>query len=192
MTHSLGSLVAPVALATAGILAVAGAAGAGQIWTDLDGDGLPGDVVFGEPSDQVLVDVWLDSQSFEWTQFQVAVDVGDADYVAPGAVLPPCAPTFASMPGLVIVTGSGCGLQHGVQKVAAFTIHLNSCVTCPLPLIQDGEIAGGSATCAGDVSRLVNGPTVLCFTTAGGDCARCDAPTASESRTWGEVKGLYR
>jgi hypothetical protein len=188
----MGSWLSRGVVAVLTTAALSGTAFAGQIWTDIDGDGLPGDQIYGQVSDNVLVDVWIDSQSFAFTQFQVVVDIGGADFVGGGAVLPPCAKNFLFLQPLVIAQGTLCGPQHGVLKAASFTVHIKDCVTCFVPVIQDSEFGGGSTTCGGDTSRLVNGPATFCFQTAGFDCMRCDLPTASESVRWGKVKGLYQ
>ncbi len=186
------SLFSRLGVASALILAVSSPAFAGQIWTDVNGDGLPGDKVFGQPSDNVTVDVWIDSQSFVFSEFQAVIDIGTANFVAAAPLPLPCTGGTVSSPPVVIAQGTGCPGLHGVLKVARFTIHINDCVTCPTPLIKDGESPSKSLTCTGQVSRLIGSGNIFCFSTFGFDCVECDAPSANENKTWGRVKGLYR
>jgi hypothetical protein len=180
---------------TLGILAsiTAGSARAGQIWTDIDGDGMPGDKVFGQTSDTFLIDIWVDSQSFSFTWFQAAIEIGTGNFAGPGTVIAPCTGSFTDNGSIVLVSGAACGTLTGVLKVGSFFMHVNDdCLTCATPIIEGGEVEGGTVVCDGDVSRLENGGSVFCFTSAGSDCVDCDAPTATDETTWGAVKGLYR
>jgi len=186
------SLLSRLAITATLILAMSSSALAGQIWTDVNGDGLPGDKVFGQPSTLATVDVWIDSQSFVFTSYQTVIDIGSANFVAAAPLPVPCSGGTISSPPVVITQGSGCPGLHGVLRVARFSIHLNECITCPTPLIKDGELVSKSMTCTGEVSRLIGGGNVFCFSTFGFDCLECDVPSATEDASWGRVKGLYR
>ena len=186
------SLLSRLAVASMLVIAVSSSAFAGQIWTDVNGDGLPGDKVFGQASTLATVDVWIDSQSFVFTGFQTVIDIGTANFVSAAPPTLPCAGATQSFPPVVITSGLSCPGLHGVLRVASFTIHLNECITCPTPLIKDGELVSKSMTCTGQVSRLIGGGNTFCFSTFGFDCLECDVPSATEPASWGRVKGLYR
>lgn len=174
-------------------LALVGSALAGQIWTDLDGDGLPGGTVFGETSDTFEVDIWIDSQSFSFTEFQAAIDIGSANFAGPATVLAGCTGETVDGGSTIIVSGKECATMSGVIKVGSFFMHINDdCVVCPIPIIEDVETPGKEAPCFGDTSRLVSPTGLFCFSTAGNDCVDCNAPTATDETTWGSLKGLYR
>ena len=59
----------------AALVAFCSSANAGQIWTDGNGDGLPDGAAFpATPSTNVTVGVWIDAQSFTWTNYLAYVE----------------------------------------------------------------------------------------------------------------------
>jgi len=72
MKARAGCVVA-LGLSLALVLAAPRAIRAGSVWTDANGDGLPDapGTLVASTGDVVSVDVWIDSQSFAWTNFLV-------------------------------------------------------------------------------------------------------------------------
>jgi hypothetical protein len=128
---------------TIAIMACCGAASAGQIWTDGDGDGLPdgGPTVPQLPSTNVTVGVWIDAQSFSWTNFLAYIEwSGDcisyvsASYVISGGSNFPI--DNFSHPRGIGFGGSGYA-QGGVDHIGNVTLHLNAPVSCCVTPIID-------------------------------------------------------
>jgi hypothetical protein len=146
---------------------------AGQTWTDGDGDGLPdgGPFLLGSPG-AVNVDVWIDSQSFLWTNYLVFVEWNDAclDYVS-AAYIVSGGTNFPlddfSNPSAIGFGGFGFSLQ-GVTRIGSVSLNYTGPGTCCVQPIIDYNNPYGTY-CA-----LGNGPAYLLFTTNSQTCWRTD------------------
>ena len=131
-----------VAVAVA-LVALCSSAYAGQIWTDGNGDGLPdgGAAIVAPPSSNVTVGVWIDAQSFTWTNFLAYIEWSgqcisyvSASYVISGGSNFPI--DNFSHPRGIGFGGSGY-TQGGVDHIGNVTLHVNTPVNCCLTPIID-------------------------------------------------------
>jgi hypothetical protein len=132
-----------IAAATFMVLASCALAGAGQIWTDGNGDGLPdgGTSIVIPPSSNVTVGVWIDAQSFSWTNFLAYVEWSgncfsyvSASYVISGGSNFPI--DNFSHPSGIGFGGSGYA-QGGVDQIGNLTLHVNTPLSCCVTPIID-------------------------------------------------------
>jgi hypothetical protein len=155
--------------------ALYGAASAGQIWTDGNGDGLPDENwTPAPPSTNVTIGVWIDAQSFAWTNFLAYVEwIGDCSYVSAsyvisgGSNLP--IDNFSHPRG---VGFSGFGYtQGGVDQIGTVTLHINSALVgcCVLPII---DIYNPYYV----FSQLAAGSSYMIFVTNPATCYNGDMP----------------
>jgi hypothetical protein len=116
---------------------------AGQIWTDGNGDGLPDGAQspIVPPSTNVTLGVWIDAQSFTWTNFLAYIEwSGDcisyvsAQYVIGGVAAFPI--DNFSHPRGIGFGGSG-GNESGVDHIGNVTLHINTPVVCCVTPIID-------------------------------------------------------
>jgi len=129
------------ALIVAATLALAGRAGAGQVWTDGDGDGLPENGPLPtSASTNVTVGVWIDAQSFNWTNFLVYVEHNNdcltyvsASYVISGTVFPI---DDDSNPNAIGFGASGFS-QGGIDQIGNITYHIDVPIGCCVTPIID-------------------------------------------------------
>jgi hypothetical protein len=156
------------------ILASCAPAGAGQIWTDGNGDGLPdGSPPAAPPSTNVTIGVWIDAQSFSWTNFLAYIEwtgqcisYVSASYVISGGSNFPI--DNFSHPRGIGFGGSGYA-QGGVDHIGNMTLHIDSPVSCCVTPIIDqynpyyvfSQLGAGSA-----YMLFVTNPGT-CY---GGDC----------------------
>ena len=126
------------------VMAFCASADAGQIWTDGNGDGLPdaGSPPNPQvPSTNVTVGIWIDAQSFSWTNFLAYVEwSGDCiSYVSASYVISGGS-NFQiddfSHPRGVGFGGSGY-TQGGVDHIGNVTLHINSPIPCCVTPIID-------------------------------------------------------
>ncbi len=161
---------------------------AGQVWTDGDGDGLPdtsplGSVPIGA---DVTVDVWIDSQSFVWTDFVVFIERGDClgfvNYGRRGCADCTFPPDNVSNPTATGIAYYGVPGQHGVSSLGFLTFRKNSVGRCcATPIIDVNNPFGTFSVLGSQTSYLL-------FQTASGSC--WDAPpSGTEPTSWGGVKG---
>jgi hypothetical protein len=129
--------------ATIALVILFGTAHAGQIWTDQNGDGLPdgGDLVLVAPSTNVTVGVWIDAQSFAWTNFLAYIEWSglcisyvSASYVISGGSNFPI--DDFSHPRGVGFGGSGYS-QGGIDHIGNVTLHISSPLGCCVTPIID-------------------------------------------------------
>lgn len=217
----------PATITTA-LLTLFSSANAGQVWTDGDGDGLPDSgPLSATPSTNVTVGVWVDSQSFTYTNYLIYVEHDNSciTYVSASyAVIHE--PTFPidnfSNPNAIGFGVTGIN-QSGVDQIGFITYHIDTPTACCVEPIIDpynpyytfSQLGAGSAYMlfTTNPSTCYNGPATgaCCFpngtcaiTTSdecaasggayagdGSDCTACDI-TATESKTWGRIKGLFR
>ncbi len=179
-------------LIAAVVASLAAGASAGQIWTDGNGDGLPDAVSFyGDlPSTNVSVDVWIDTQSYAFTYFQGWIErqpgcmtfVGGSYDISGGTNVP--IDTFTH-PARVGLGGTGYQDRHGVILLGRLTYHLESISSCcVVPIIDLGNPP---------YSILGNNPqgTYLTLKSYSGSCWENDGD-ATERKSWGAIKGIYR
>lgn len=185
---------------TLAALALVGVAHAGQIWTDGNGDGLPdGGFLIAPPSTNVTVGVWIDAQSFTWTNFLAYVEwSGDcisyvsAQYVIGGMLAFPI--DNFSHPRGVGFGGSG-GNGSGVTHIGNVTLHVNTLVNCCVTPIIDvynpyyvfSQLGAGSAY----MLFTTNPRTCYGFGPEGGACCfpdgSCDVTVVSACLAGGGV-----
>jgi hypothetical protein len=124
-------------------LAFGDIAQAGQIWTDGNGDGLPdpGQGLPGSPSTNVTIGVWIDAQSFTWTNFLAYIEWSgqcisyvSASYVISGGSNFPI--DNFSHPRGIGFGGSGYA-QGGIDHIGNVTLHINTPVSCCVSPIID-------------------------------------------------------
>lgn len=192
MRRSLGISIVALMLACP-VMAFAASA-----WFDTNSDGLPGPdgniAAVGQPA---VFDVYEDSESFSWTNYQIYF------------TLRPCFTNLASE-GLVVtnritggtnfpddpvtdpnalgLAGFGFPNYHGVHRIASVSspslqdCEPNGCVT---PLTDPNSGGPFCVLGAGSAYALFNPATSppVCFTIGS---------TATEATTWGQVKGIFR
>ncbi len=173
---------------------------AARAWTDGNGDGLPDQTSIQPFLQDVSVGVWIDTESYAFTQFQVWISLGSnsnlsflsGTYVISGGTLNPV--NTSAGPDRVGFTGYGFPPQHGTLQIANATFHLrcrtrNGTVN---PVIDLGDAP---------YSILLTGNSYQAFSSASGTnwvcngcCEKncCDPPAPTESKSWGLIKGLYR
>ena len=159
----------------AALFALCGSAHAGQIWTDGNGDGLPDGTLFtAPPSTNVTVGVWIDAQSFNWTNFLAYIEwSGDcisyvsAQYVVGGVAQFPI--DDFSHPRAIGFGGSG-GNGSGVTHIGNMTLHINTAVACCVTPIID--IYNPYYV----FSQLGAGSAYMLFSTNPGTCYNDDGP----------------
>jgi hypothetical protein len=162
-----------VSLTTA-MMAFCGVAHAGQIWTDGNGDGLPDSgTLLAAPSTNVTVGVWIDAQSFNWTNFLAYVEwpAGCFTYVSASyAWIDPNFPIDDfSHPNGVGFGGSGYN-QGGVDLIGWVTLHVESLAPCCVTPIIDPYNPYYV------FSQLGAGSAYMLFSTNPGTCYNDDGP----------------
>ncbi len=177
---------------------------AGQIWTDGNGDGLP-DCHFNDPycnvhcpapqnhlerrdSDLITIDVYLDSQSFQWTNYQAWVQRDGCFQFVSGQYRVTGGTNFpldnVSNPNATGFAGFGFN-QHGVVLVGTLTVHYNGLVKwCLWPIIEIDNPYG-------TFSVLGTTSSYFLFNTRCGTCV-APPPSSTEPTTWGAIKGIYQ
>lgn len=135
-----------------------GSASAGQIWTDGDGDGLPdADNIIVAPNTDVTLGLWMDAQSFAWTNFLAYVEwtpgclqyLGASYVIAGGSTFP--IDDF-SHPNGVGFGGSGFN-EGGVDQVGLVNLRVLVPVACAVtpaidvynPFYVFSQLGSGSA-----------------------------------------------
>jgi hypothetical protein len=118
----------------------------GRIWTDADGDGLsecgPASPLTLDVGDTVAVDVWIDTEAFEWSTFQVYVEwsadafvFAGADYLISGGQN--YSPDVWTYPEAVGLFGNGYA-RSGVSAIGRIYLRYESPVNgCVFPLLDD-------------------------------------------------------
>jgi len=160
-----------VFLAALALLTAAAGASAGQIWTDGDGDGLPdAGLVSTAPDSSLTVGIWVDSQSFAWTNFLAYVEwaPGCATFVSGEYVVAGVAPFPVddfSHPSGVGFGGQGAAPPiSGVTHLANATLRIDAPVGCCIVPIID--VANPSYV----FSQLGAGSDYLIFASNPGSC----------------------
>lgn len=165
----------PLFLVAATLIASSGVVNAGQIWTDGNGDGLPDGGPFMVSSNTIVtVGVWVDAQSFTWTNYLAYVEwtpgcltyLG-ANYVVSGGSNFPI--DDFSNPNAVGFGGNGF-TQGGVDQIGNIILEVNLPVDCCVtPIIDiDNPFYTFSQLGAGSAYQL--------FTTNPGTCYGLDEP----------------
>jgi hypothetical protein len=161
---------------------------AGQIYTDANGDGLA-DVgpILGVPASQnVTVDVYIDSQSFTWTNYQAWVARVGVSYVSHAYVVAP-GTNFGidnfSNPNATGMGGLGFN-KHGVVLIGSITFHKDvQGMACVQPILDIADPYG-------TFSIIATTSDYRLFATASGSC--WNDINATEEKSWGAIKGLYQ
>ncbi|MFN0150455.1 MAG: hypothetical protein ACKVU1_07060 [bacterium] len=151
--------------------AFGGDANAGQIWTDFNGDGLPDPAapfpVY--PGATVTLDLWIDAQSFAWSNFLAyvewspgAVSFVSASYTVSGGQ------NFLldrfSDPNALGIGGLGYDDRSGIDRLASITLQINDpAAACVVPIIDVNHPSY-------IFSILGNGPAYQLFTANPGTC----------------------
>jgi hypothetical protein len=157
-----------VAVAAA-VLALCSGANAGQIWTDGNGDGLPDvDPIVAAPSTNVTVGLWMDAQSFTWTNFLAFVEwqancisYVSATYVISGGSNFPI-DNFSHPRGIGF---GGLGyVKSGIDQVGNVVLHIDTPTACCVTPIIDPYNPYYV------FSQLTNGSAYMLFTTNPGTC----------------------
>lgn len=176
------------------------------IWTDANGDGLPDTTIFNVPANTIdTVDIWIDSESFAWTNYLVYVEHASgafkrryAGYSIQGGNFPI---DWFSLPRGVGFGGYGYDNQ-GVEKIGWFafkflgTTALNG--KCIKPIIDIYNSYGVFSQLGSSESyALFSTASNSCYKSASGGGAKTDgtgdvADEGVEDTSWGRVKGLYR
>jgi len=159
----------PLFLVAATLIASSGVANAGQIWTDGNGDGLPdGGPLMVAPNTTVTVGVWIDAQSFTWTNYLAYVDwtpgcltYQSAAYVISGGNNFPIDDT--TIPQALAFGGNGYN-ESGVDHIGNVFFQINIPVSCCVtPMIDIYNPYGV-------FSLLGSGAAYQLFTTNPGTC----------------------
>lgn len=118
----------------------------GRVWTDANGDGLadcgPANPLAAVTGEVVSFDVWLDSEDFTWSSFEIWVywDPSCFEYVSSeyavigdGSVSPPTPDPFTGSVGF-----SGSGFENaGVSRIARIDLRpIASGSCCVVPILD--------------------------------------------------------
>lgn len=164
---------------------------AGQVYTDGNGDGLPdvGPIVGVTASTNVTVSVYLDSQSFTWTNYLYFVERQGASFVSHTYTLAPTTSHFlidnASNPNATGMGGLGFN-SHGLVKIGTITFHKDvPGLACVFPIIDTGNPYGTFCS-------IGTSSDYRLFQTAQGSCWDGVVTNSTEEKSWGAIKGLYQ
>ena len=162
---------------TIALFALNGVAFAGQIWTDGNGDGLPDtDPIAATPSTNVTIGVWIDAQSFNWTNYLAYVEWTNcfsyvsATYVITGGLNFPI--DVFSLPRAIGFGGTGFN-EGGVDHIGNYVLHVNMpigcCVTPMIDIYNPYYI----------FSQLGAGSSYMLFTSNPGTCYGAQEPSGA-------------
>ncbi len=165
-----------------------------RCWTDAAPfDGLPDAVPISVGNNQdVIVDIYQDSDSFNWTYYQAWIqrDAGlsfvSGTYTITGGTNFPL-DNDVSRPSTTGFTGFGFN-RHGQALIGRLTLHTNvSGMQCANPVVDPADPFG--VFCV-----LGTQPTSYALFTGvnSGTCWDVSGGTSTQPTTWGQVKGLYR
>jgi hypothetical protein len=167
---------------TIAMMAFCGAASAGQIWTDGNGDGLPDtEPLAATPSTNVTVGVWIDAQSFNWTNYLAYVEWASclsyvsAQYVITGGSNFPFDNFSCADKGVSSCFGfGGSGFNEGgVDHIGNITFHVETSVSCcVMPII---DIYNPDYV----FSQLGAGSSYMLFTSNPGTCYGTQEPSGA-------------
>ena len=186
-----GALAAPLAALVLG-LSVAGAS-ALPLWADGDGDGLPDSadrLQLVEPSALVTVDVWVDSQSFLWTNFQIWMEHGTALEYASGVYLVTGGNTFPvdnySSPTVTAIGGfTFMGGRHGATRLARLSYHVTRPGSASVSFVTDPDVPDGG------FSSLGTRTGYFLFEESAGTRWVSFGVAGEDASSWRLIKGLY-
>ena len=163
------------------------------IWVDADGDGLPeppDEILAAEPGDIVTVDIWVDSQSFSWTNFQVWLDRGPTLAFTDGAYLARGGNNFPfdnfTIPTATGIGGFGFVGQHGVSLLARLSLRKTWPGLSTLSFLIDPNDPRENFSLLG-----TRGGYFL-FERGEGARWQSGSDAAGGEKGWGLVKGLYK
>ena len=173
------------------------------VWTDRNGDGLPDSGVSSiAVGTEFTVDVWIDSETFTWTNYLVYIEHAsgafkrrDANYWVQGANFP--VDRFSHPRGFGF---GGYGYNtSGTTKIGWATFKFLGSISskCISPIIDVNNSYGVFCQLgSGESYALFSTGSTSCYKTqAGGGGAKVgDDGTiaAEEGSSWGRVKGLFR
>jgi hypothetical protein len=163
------------------------------LWADGNGDGLPdpaGGVTLTERTALVTVDVWIDSQSFVWTNFQVWLEHPTALAYEDGAYLVSGGNPFPvddfTRPTLIGLGGFGhLGGRHGVTLLARLTFHKTCAERESVSFLIDPSDSNNI------VSTLATPTGYFLFDDAVGTSWATPGHSVTDETPWRRVKGLY-
>ncbi len=187
---------------------IANSLSARSMWTDVTGDGLPDSPVdtvvtcpeapprYVAPGETAVVDLWIDSESFEFTDFSLRLNVQNAPYIQFGTeeiFIEGCDVQFgpdACVFGGVQCIGQRCaGPHHGVIKILRFQVVIpdsggNVCILGPGGCLLESTTLSNDQesreVLRGSASRLIADSRV----------SVAEPPDLTAS--WGRVEGLFQ
>ncbi len=163
------------------------------LWADGNGDGLPdpvGGVTLTDRSALVTLDVWVDSQSFVWTNFQIWLErppglvYEDVAYLVTGGN--PFPVDDFTRPTLLGLGGFGYfGGRHGVTLLARLTLHKTRAERDSVSFLIDPADSN-------DICSTLGTPTAyFVFDRAAGTSWATPGHSVTDETPWRRVKGLY-
>jgi hypothetical protein len=182
-------MLAGVTTTLVALLTLPAPARAATLWLDSDGDGLPqqGGLLAVSNGADLTLDVWINSGSFQWTNYLIFVqwdgcmDVSDPEYVISGGTNFPI--DNFSLSSAIGFGGFGY-TEHGSDLVARVSVRVSSpsgCCVKPITEVDEETLAFSQLT-YGDTYRLFDDTDGLCF----------ESLDSRRDKTWGGVKGLYK
>jgi hypothetical protein len=162
---------------------------AATVWLDSDGDGLPqqGGLLAVSNGANLTLDVWMNSGSFQWTNYLLYVqwdgcmNVSNPEYVIGGG-------TAFEIDDFSLSSGIGFGgfgfNGHGSNLVGRIKVRVdspNGCCIKPITEADDYSVFSQLGT-TGDSYRLFDDTDGLCF----------ESLDSRREQSWGGVKGLYK
>ncbi len=188
-----GRRTAAAALAALALSLVPTGLAALPLWADGNGDGLPDPtdgVSLSERSALVTVDVWIDSQSFVWTNFQVwlehptALGYENGVYIVSGGNAFPVDDFTRSK--LIGLGGFGyLGGRHGVTHLARLAFH-------KIRAEREGVSFLIDPSDSNDTFSTLGTPTgYFLFDRAIGTSWSTPGRLETDETPWRRIKGLY-
>jgi hypothetical protein len=196
MRHSLGISIIALVLACP---LTASAQGLASQWFDTNGDGLPGPNGVVEINTNATFDVYQDSNSFTWTNFQAWMILRPffsnatgqftvSNRLAGGTHFPD---DNFSHPDALGLAGFGFANLHGTNRIATVSTRAL-------------QLAPNFGACISSLTDINNPYGVFCVigtqtaynlfdpATCPDLCYTINTGTATENQSWGAVKGLFR
>jgi hypothetical protein len=159
-----------------------------SFWTDANGDGLPDQGGPGTPmavGDTVLIDLWIDSGDLVWEDFMLQIGWPRSFRRAGVGYYPDfTGGWWLARTDTIGFWGFGYS-ESGIDRIGWLRLRSDEGESgCTDPIIGEDRF--------GLSSRLQFNDSIFYFSDRDVSCFASPVPNATETRTWGQVKALYR